>query len=485
MSRLSELRPLFLPKTVAVLGASRDETKFGSRYLRALLDFGFRGAIYPVHPTEEELLGLKAYPSLSAIPGPVEMAAIMVPAPQVPAVIEQCLAKAIPGAQILTSGFAETGEEGGRDLEAQLRSLAGRGLRFVGPNCFGVYCPAGGLTLLPGGNFPREPGPVAFLSQSGGHAVEFAREARGRGIRFSKVVSYGNAADLNEADLLEYAAADPDTEIVTMYLEGPRDGPRFFRLLRDLAPRKPVIIWKAGLTNTGARAIRSHTASLAGEAQLWDAALAQAGAVRVESLEELADAVLAFRTLSPLGGTRVGVVGGGGGISVAAADACDRVGLEVPPFDGEVIAQLRSAVAAVGTSIRNPVDIGTPIVPPAPFQRVMSIVASAPNVDVVIATQAIYHLLSGRLAPPAETRDQFLKGLVAVPAEVREHTGKPVVIVLPLGGDEPAMIEAEQARRLIRDSYLQAGIPSYPTLERAARAVAHVAHYYAWLRTIN
>jgi len=348
-----------------------------------------------------------------------------------------------------------------------------------------VYCPAGGLTLLPGGNFPKDPGPVAFLSQSGGHAVELAREARGRGIRFSKVVSYGNAVDLNEADLLEYVAADPETELVAMYLEGPREGIRFFRLLRELTPKKPVIIWKAGLTQAGAHAVRSHTASLAGEEALWTAALAQAGAVRVTSLEELADTVLAFRMLPPLTGTRVGVVGGGGGISVAAADACGRVGLEIPPFEEGVRAQLRSTVAAVGTSIRNPVDIGVPIVPPEPFERVMSIVAGAPNVDIVIATQALYHILSGRLAPPPEEREPFLKGLLAVPPAVRDRSGKPVVIVLPLGGDEPDMIEAERARRLIRDSYLGVGIPSYPTLERAARAVAHVAHYYAWLRTLN
>jgi len=485
MDRLAELEPLFFPKTIAVFGASRDETKFGSRYLRALLDFGFQGAIYPVHPSEDELLGLKAYPDLGAIPAPVDMASIMVPAPQVPGVLEQCRANGVRAAQILTSGFAETGDEGGRALEAQLRSLAGGDLRFVGPNCFGVYCPAGGLTLLPGGNFPKDPGPVAFLSQSGGHAVELAREARGRGIRFSKVVSYGNAVDLNEADLLEYVAADPETELVAMYLEGPREGIRFFRLLRELTPKKPVIIWKAGLTQAGAHAVRSHTASLAGEEALWTAALAQAGAVRVTSLEELADTVLAFRMLPPLTGTRVGVVGGGGGISVAAADACGRVGLEIPPFEEGVRAQLRSTVAAVGTSIRNPVDIGVPIVPPEPFERVMSIVAGAPNVDIVIATQALYHILSGRLAPPPEEREPFLKGLLAVPPAVRDRSGKPVVIVLPLGGDEPDMIEAERARRLIRDSYLGVGIPSYPTLERAARAVAHVAHYYAWLRTLD
>ena len=271
MDWLSELRPIFYPRTLAVVGVSRDEAKFGSLFLRALLDFGFKGRIYPVHPEGGEILGLKAYPSVRDIPEPVDLAAIMVPAPHVPAVLEDCLAKGVPGAEVFTSGFSETGDERAAALERELARIARRGIRIVGPNCFGIYCPGGGLTLLPGGNFQRESGPVGFITQSGGHAVEFAREGRGRGIRFSKVISYGNGCDLNESDLLEYMAQDDETRIIAMYLEGPRDGRRFARLVKELAPRKPVVIWKAGLTRTGGRAVRSHTASLAGEEAVWEA----------------------------------------------------------------------------------------------------------------------------------------------------------------------------------------------------------------------
>jgi len=481
MDRLSELRPIFHPRALAVVGVSRDERKFGSLFLRALLDFGFKGKIYPVHPEGGEILGLKAYPAVRDIPEPVDLAAIMVPAPFVRAVLEDCLAKGVPAAEVFTSGFSETGDEKAAALEREIVSIARRGIRIVGPNCFGIYCPASGLTLLPGGNFQRESGPVAFISQSGGHAVEFAREGRGRGIRFSKVISYGNGCDLNESSLLEYMAQDDETKIVAMYVEGPREGRRFARLVKELAPRKPVIIWKAGLTPTGGRAVRSHTASLAGEKAVWDAFFEQTGAVPVRDLEELADTVLAFLHLPPTTGRRVAVVAGGGGLSVAAGDVCDRVGLELPPFDDAVQARLLEVLPAAGTSLRNPLDMGVPLVPARVFEPLLEVVAAADGVETIIATQGMFHVLGGTFGPPPERREGFVQKLVAVPGRVRDKTGKPLVVVLPVDGDEVEMIDAEKGRRLIRDQYLSVGIPSYPTLERAARAVANVAAYYAKL----
>jgi acyl-CoA synthetase (NDP forming) len=478
MDKLSELRPIFHPQSLAVVGVSTDETKFGSRFLQALLDFGFKGKIFPVHPDATETLGLKTYRSVGEVPEPVDLAAIMVPAPHVATVLEDCLAKGVKGAEVFTSGFAETGDERGAALERELSSIARRGIRIVGPNCFGIYCPGGGLTLLPGGDFPRESGPVAFISQSGGHAVELGREATGRGIRFSKVISYGNGCDLNEADLLEYMAEDDETEIVAMYIEGPREGRRFVRLVKELAPRKPVVVWKAGLTRAGGRAVHSHTASLGGEEEIWKGLFKQTAAVPVRDLEELADTVVGFLHLPPSTGRRVGVVGGGGGVSVAAADACDRAGLEVPPFDDDIQRKLWDALPVAGTSVRNPVDIGVPLVPPQTFERVMEKVAAADCVDTIIATQAMFHVLRGTFGPPPGERQRFVDGLVETPARVRDRFGKPIVIVLPVGGDEVEMTKVEEERRKIRDRYLSMKIPSYPTLERAARAVANVATYY-------
>ena len=479
MDKLSELRPIFYPRALAVVGVSRDERKFGALFLQALLDFGFKGKIYPVNPAGGEILGLKTYPSVRDIPEPVDLAAIMVPAPLVAGILEDCLAKGVRGAEVFTSGFAETGDERARALEREITLIARRGIRIIGPNCFGIYCPGGGLTLLPGGNFPKESGPVAFITQSGGHAVEFAWEARGRGFSFSQVISYGNGCDLNEADLLEYMAQDDETKIVAMYIEGPREGRRFAQLVRELAPRKPVIIWKAGLTQTGGRAVHSHTASLGGEEAVWDGLFKQTAAVPVHSLEELADTVLAFLHLPASTGRRVGVVGGGGGISVAAADACDRVGLDIPPFDGDIQQKLWEILPAAGTSVRNPVDIGVPLVGAQAFERVLESVASADCIDTIIATQAMFHVLGGSYGPPPGKRERFLQDLVQTPAKVRDRFGKPIVIVLPVGGEDVGMVEAEKGRRQIRDQYLSMGIPSYPTLERAARAVANVAAYHA------
>jgi len=478
MNKLSEFEPIFYPKTLAVIGASADERKFGGGFLRSLREFGFKGKIYPVNPKGTEVLGLKMYPNVRDIPEPVDLAHIMVPAPFVPQVLQDCVAKGVKAAQIFTAGFKETGEEEGRRLEEELVKIARNGIRLIGPNCFGVYCPASGLTLLPGYDFPKESGPVAFLSQSGGYAAEFSREAKGWGIRFSKVISYGNACDLNEVDFLGYLAEDPETRIIAVYMEGPKDGQRFVRLVREVSKTKPVIIWKAGLTQAGARAVSSHTGSLSGEEATWDALFKQSGAIRVRSMEELIDTTVAFLHLPPTTGHRVAVIGGGGGISVAAADACEHVGLSVPPFSPEIRQQLRSILPPAGTSIRNPVDVGGPIIPPQMMQEILETAASVENIDVLIATQAMHYILSGKLSFLFDTSGSFVQDSIRAPIDIKRRFGKPVVMVLPVGSEEVEMLDAERGRREIRATYLDAGVPVYPTLERAARAVAHVAEYY-------
>jgi acyl-CoA synthetase (NDP forming) len=477
MDKASQLDAIFLPRTLAVIGVSAGDDKFGSRFLKALLDFGFKGRIFPVNPKGGELFGLPIYRSLAEIPEPVESADIMVPARFVPQVLEECLAKGVKGVQIFSSGFTETGDPEGAALEKQLKEIASRGIRFIGPNCFGVYCPASGHTLLPGGDFPKESGPVAFISQSGGHAVEFAREAMGRGIRFSKAVSYGNACDVNEADLLEYMARDPETKVITMYLEGPREGRRFLELVKKTAPKKPIVLWKAGLTPAGGRAVRSHTGSLGGEEAVWQALFKQTAAIRVGSLQELADTTQALLTLPRTTGRRIGMVGGGGGTSVAATDACAQVGLEVPPFDEAMRQRLARILPPAGTMMRNPVDVGVPIVPPDTFRRVLETVAAAECVDTLIATQPLFYILSGRFGPLMES-EEFVQALVGVPAAVRDSSGKPVVVVLPVGGEEIEMTEVERRRRQARDRYLEMGILALPTLDRAVRAIANVVGYY-------
>ena len=474
--RLSEFEPIFFPKSVAVIGASANDSKFSGRYLRTLLDFGFEGSIYPVNPRETEVAGLKAYPRVQDVPEPIDFAIITVPAKVVPSVVEDCLAKGVKAVEVFTAGFSETGEEG-RRLEAQLTEMSKRGIRIIGPNCFGVYCPAGRLTLLPGPDFSKESGPVALISQSGGYAQEIAREAKGWGIRFSKVISYGNACDLSEVDFLEYLAQDPATKIIAAYMEGPKDGARFMKLVRQVCKTKPVIVWKAGLTEAGARAVGSHTASLAGDEATWSAFFKQTGAVRVESKDELIDAAMAFLYLPPPGGRRVAVVGGGGGMGVAGCDACNRAGLSVPTFAPEVEAQLRQVLPPAGTSIRNPIDVGAPVIPPPVFEKVMETAAGVEEVDAIIATQAI-HLFIGSGMKGMGTAGSLVEDSIQVPLNTKRKYGKPVIMVLPFGSPETGSLGVEQGRREFCEFYISHGIPAYPRLYRSVRALAHVVRYY-------
>ncbi len=475
--KLAEFEPIFYPKSVAVIGASAKEFKFSGRYLKTLLEFGFKGKVYPVNPRETEVAGLKAYPTVLDIPESIDFAIISVPAKFVPSVLEECLAKGVKAAEVFTAGFSETGEEG-RILEAELAKIAKKGIRIIGPNCFGVYCPAGRLTLLPGADFSTESGPVALISQSGGYAQEIAREATGSGIRFSKVISYGNACDLNESDFLEYLSQDPETRIIAAYIEGPRDGRRFIKLIQEVSKTKPVIIWKAGLTKEGAQAVSSHTASLGGEEATWSAFFKQTGAVRVESKEELIDTTMAFLYLPPSTGRRVAVIGGGGGMGVTAADACSHVGLSVPSFPRGIAEQLRQVLPPAGTSIINPVDVGAPVISPQVFQRVLEITASAENIDTIIATQTIHLFTSGKMKGLAEIVGMLVDDSVQIPLAIGRKFGKPIIMVLPLGSTGVDSLDVEKVRREFRDFHIKHRIPVYPTLERAARAVAHVVRYY-------
>ena len=474
---MDEFASVFYPKSHAVIGASSDTRKFGGRFLRALLSFGYAGKVYPVNPGENQLFGIKTYPRVSDIPEPVDTATIAVPAPAIPEIVEECLAKGIKAVQILTSGFRELNEEG-RKLEERLVRAAAKGIRIIGPNCFGVYCPAGGLTIMPGEDLPRESGPVAYISQSGGYALRVPRRASGFGIRFSKVVSYGNACDVNECDLLEYLSQDPETKVITGYIEGVKDGLRFFKLLKEVARIKPVILWKGGLTPGGARAVRSHTGSLGGEEVVWQAIFKQSGAVRVNSLDELVDTALAFTHLASHRGRRVGVVGGGGGISVAAADAGERVGLSLPMFPAELQTKLASIAPSVGASVRNPVDMGSPFPAPERLKAVLETLFAEGGLDAVIIDQIEMAIANPSWRSlekrPLRNHDE----LVRVPVEVKKRLGKPLIVVLPIEATGADAVELEGDRRRIGDYYLSEGIPVYLTLERAAKALANLAGYY-------
>lgn len=290
---LHQLQPLFTPRSVAFFGVSSKDNSTGNQFLRALKAYGFSGDIYPVHPSLAEIYGHKVYSNVRDIPGPVDMAIIVAPARHVPQIIADCVEKRVPVAEIFSAGFREVDEEGRRLEQEIIKRVQGK-IRIVGPNCFGVYSPKGGLTLMPGANYPRKSGNIGILAQSGGWVTDLIWGSDGFNVFFSKAVSYGNGIDLNEVSLMEYFAADPDTEIIGSYLEGINEGRRFLEVVKSLRGRKPVVIWKGGLSETGRRAVSSHTGSLAGDRNVYNAFFKQSGAVQAHDFEELLDTIAIF-----------------------------------------------------------------------------------------------------------------------------------------------------------------------------------------------
>lgn len=471
----SGLEKAFHPRAVALVGASSDP-KRGSQawrgattFLRFLQRLEFPGQLYPINPRATEILGLKAYPSVKALPETPDLVIVSVPAPEVPPVLEDCAVAGAKNVHIFTSGFSETGDTEGRALEERVKQIALKGgLRLIGPNCMGFHVPVARLSTWD--STPREPGPVAFLSQSGGHATEFTRYAPSFGIRFSKVISFGNALLLDSTDFLEYLAQDPETRIIGMYLEGVKDGRKLFQLVQEINRQKPIILWKGGLTEPGGRAASSHTGSLAGEEAIWEAFFRQTGAVRVNSLDEMADVVVTFLLARPATGRRVAIVGVGGGNSVWSADACARDGLEVPTFMAETLKELRSFIAPAGNIIRNPIDAGEALSDVMLLERTLRLVARDPLIDMIILTEEIEPFLH-RNGSQIEKLSEVLCGLA------EEFPQKPLGVILHSYSGEASRAPRDQ----LTAALTKAGVPIYRNLPRASRGLAKFTRYHTFM----
>jgi len=461
------LDKIFHPKSIAIVGASASAQATG--WPARLLDCGYTGQIYPVNPRATEISGLKAYPTVRDIPGPIDYAIFNIPARFSPQVMEDCAAKGVKVAHLYTAGFSETGKEEGKNLEAQVGAIAkDGGIRVLGPNCMGIYYPAAGLTFNPA--FSREPGNVAFVSQTGAGAVRFVRLANDRSIHFSKVVSYGNAVDLDAPDFLEYLADDEETEIVACYTEGVRDGQRFMNAIKKCLMTKPVVILKAGLTEGGAGAAASHTASLAGSKSIWDAFFKQTGAISVNTLEEIADVILALLHMHYPKGRRVGIVGRGGGLGVIATDTCERAGLKVPPFLPETRQQLEEIIPEAGAGARNPVETIRGMSGVADFYaKGLKIVDADPQIDFILAHNAVD--VYGERQP--ELQEQVVRAMEVLSSTARTLT-KPIAVVLSAGENLETVAAVLEAQKRL----LEAGIPVYPNIETAARAISKLIGYH-------
>jgi len=481
MAWSKELETAFYPKTVAIVGVSSSARRGGpwrpggSSFIGTFEHLGFKGNIYPVNPNTTEIMDYKTYPTVSAIPEQVDLVITAVPAKALPDILEDCIVANAKNIHVFTSGFEETGEEEAKKLGQRVYEIAVRGgLRLIGPNCMGLYVPEAGIGTFD--SLPVKSGPVAFISQSGGHCNWFSHNVPDYGIHCSKVISFGNAYVLDSTDFLEYISEDPKTEIVCMYLEGVKNGAKLFRQVKILNTVKPVIIWKSGLTESGSRAVASHTASLAGQEAIWRGFFAQTGAVAVNSLEEMAEMAMTFFYVKPPKGNRVAVVVLGGGSSVAAADICNREGLQIPALTEKTQTELKTFISLAGASIRNPLDTGMVFMNVARLERELELVAADPLVDMLIIRP---HLDMVRAAGPEQ-----INNLIDYLSDFSRNNsyGKPVALVFHSFDNDP---EEAALRARLQTELPQKGIAVYKTLEGACRALARFSAYHRIQKAIS
>jgi acyl-CoA synthetase (NDP forming) len=455
------------PRSVAVIGASTALHKTGGRRWRSLVEAGFAGPLYPIHPSADEILGRRAYRSITEVPGPVDLAVVLVRPELVPQIVGDCVASGVPAVVVITAGFGESGHAGKRVEEDMVRAARAGGTRLLGPNCAGVFSGPGRVNVL-GWNPP--PGPVALISQSGNMALSFAQLAREKGLGFSRIVTIGNAADLGLAECLDHLLGDPDTGVVVVYVEGlrPMEGRALHDLIRRHGPRKPVVVFKPGRTETGRQAALSHTGALAGEDRIVDAAFRQAGALRVAESEDAWDAAIALASLPPLATSAVAVLSDGGGHATIVADTAARHGLGVPALSAPTRAALASLLSPRSTTV-NPVDFaGLAEEEPDTVPRALDLCLADPEIGGAILAGHF----GGYVKMTTEAlgrRETAAAGEIA--RVVRRH-GKPV-IVHTIYAEEPLPALAELRR---------AAIPVYRSLEASAKALAAAARWARILR---
>jgi acetyltransferase len=456
-----QLRPIFEPKSVAVIGASENRNKFGGRAFLMPLETGYRGAIYPVNPNHKEMAGIKAYPSILDIPDEIDLAVFAVHAPMVPKAMEEAIKKGIKGAVMITAGFAETGEEGKKLQDEVVRMAHRAGIRFVGPNSNGMWSSRAKFNLL----FANAPpsGPISFISQSGTLGMYLFQLATTKGYGFSKFVSSGNQASINMSDYLEYLAQDEDTKAIVLYVEGieVEEGGRFVEVAREVVKKKPIVAFKGGRTSAGSRATLSHTASLAGSDEVFDAACKQAGIIRCYEVIHPFDLAEALSCQPLPKGKRVSIIGSGGQC-VTTADSCASLGLELPEFDQDTKRRLMEMLPPWAPVPTNPVDTAAPG-DAMTTARIAEVLAQLDYIDGIILPSPWLGFTF------SHDRIRELLTEAEMVTSIPQRYGKPVIttaIALRFSNTDLAL-----------DLYRQARIPIYDTPEESARAMYGLMRY--------
>jgi len=447
------------PKTVAVVGAKKLNDYFWLRNVST-----FKGKVYSVNIDPDEFegikkLGVKNYLSLCDIPDEVDYVIVSVPREVTPFILKDCVKKKVGGVTLFTSGFSETGTPEGKKLQETVKQIAMDGdLNLVGPNCMGVFNPRLGLRNFEN-QYHGEGGPVGFLSQSGTHGINFSVVGYVNGIKISKMISYGNAVVLDNPDYLEYLFHDEQTRVIGMYVEGLKDGRRFFNLLKKVTRSKPVVIWKGGTTEAGQRATRSHTGSLAESNVVWDALIRQCNAIKAECLEDMVDSVKTLIYCKRAGGFRVGLVSMTGGQSVVITDAFVKAGLNVPMLTPDSYKKLSSFFNIIGGSYKNPIDMGQNWVAGDSTETVLKILEEDRKVDSIIVELSV-NFLHRRFQSDPSFEDKFFKMLF----QFNKKTTKPLLAIL-----SSSYLDDYSAK--LRGRLEEGGIPSYPSFERGAKAL--------------
>ncbi|MCX5999830.1 MAG: CoA-binding protein, partial [Chloroflexi bacterium] len=401
------------------------------------------------------------------VPGPVDLVIVCAPRTTAIGILDDCAAKAIKAVYFYAAGFSETGEPEWAEVEKDMVASARRGgFRIIGPNCFGVYSPECGIPYGPF-NLMVPTGSVGFISQSSGHMGKILEFGLTHGMGFSKGMSLGNAADLGSAEVLEYMALDPSTSTVGLYLEGPRDAARLFEVMRIASELKPIVVLKGGRSAAGARATASHTGALAASAAVWSAALRQVGAVEAHSLEELMDTLLLFDKVGQLPMTGLGVIcgisDGGGGEAVHVSDVCAAFGIDVPPLTAQTGQEMERLLSKVGSVLCNPVDMSQRQQDPEALRHALELTAAQPGVGAILVYVTAGLILASFL-------EEVVQAIGDTIVKFKDAQSKPVLVVLPSGPAEVRRLAMEQ--RLSRP-----GIPVFPDIERAAKAVSNVHRY--------
>ncbi|MCJ7609148.1 acetate--CoA ligase family protein [Candidatus Bathyarchaeota archaeon] len=454
-SALEAMKGMFMPSSVAVVGASREPGKVGYSVVKNLIDGGYKGRVYPINPSAPEVLGLKAYTSIREVPETPDVAIIAIPAKYVAGTVAELGARGVTVAVIITSGFAEIGE---KELQNSLIDAGSKaGVRLVGPNIFGYYYTPRDLCATFCTPYTRRGG-IALTCQSGGVGMAIIGFTRSRGIGVSAIVGLGNKADVNEKDMLEFFAQDANTKVIAMHMEDIKDGRGFIEAARRASSQKPVVVMKVGRSQYGARAAASHTGALAGEDAVYDAAFRQAGVLRAKSLEEFLDWARVLEKLPLPKGENVLVHTSAGGLGVILSDACHDRGLKLMEVPEDMTAKLGKFVPPFG-SLRNPVDITGSNTPEGNLET-MRIVLKDPRVHAVVF--GYWHTI---ITSPMV----FAKCLEQAMQEAKtEGASKPVVVAL--SGD----VEVEEAAQYLEER----GVPSYPYApEKAVSALSAVYNF--------